>query len=282
MSKRQLGEINDESMGESSDESGGEEDIVLKSNGDQKENVDVDFVFTDPCEQNFHSVKQLISNNFLPPTALDTSNLADIIVKQVSIGSMVCCEGETDVFGFITALSLKTYANAPSIRQIHSLVLEKCPKDLKPRLTSILSSKTVGLVLNRRMINLPYQLVPHLHSALQQDIDWAVENSIDPAIKASFNFDYFLILAGVQVDISALKKPAGKKAKAAYAEPTVKSFDNFEEEFLEAVEADLHFTIPTENVLKEGSGFSTELSVMLVSRQKHQGTIANMSLMLAA
>ncbi|ETW10050.1 hypothetical protein H310_00439 [Aphanomyces invadans] len=281
MSKRQLGEINDESMGESEEGSGDEEDIVLKSNGDQKETVDIDFVFTDPCEENFHSVKQLISTNFLPPTALDTSNLANIIVSQVSIGSMVCCEGETDVFGFITALSLKRYANEPSIRQIESLVLDKCPKDLKSRLTSILSTKTVGLVMNRRMINLPYQLVPHLHSALQQDIDWAIENTEDPAMKSSFKFDYFLILAGVQVDISSLKKPAGKKAKGSYPDPAVKSFDNFEEEFLEA-QADLHFTVPTENVLKEGSGFSTELSVMLVSRQKHQETIVSMSQMLAA
>ncbi|CAK4651669.1 hypothetical protein LEN26_010944 [Aphanomyces euteiches] len=278
MSKRNVGEIHDDSMGESSGDE--EEDIVLKSNGDQKESVEVDFVFTDPCEENYHSVKQLI-NNFLPSTSLDRSNLANLVVNQVSTGSMVCCEGETDVFGFITALSLARYQAEPSIRQIVALVQEKCPSDLKAKLQNILSTKSVGLVLNRRMINLPYQLVPHLHHALQQDIDWAIQNEPDQAIKDSFRFDYFLMLAGVQIDNSAAKKRAGKKVKGEYAEPSIKSFDNFEEEFLEA-EAELSFTFSTQNVLKEGAGISTEITVLLVERQKHNGTIASMTAMLAA
>ncbi|KAF0690900.1 Aste57867_17763 [Aphanomyces stellatus] len=278
MSKRNLGEIQDDSMGESDDE--GEEDITLKSNGDHAESVEIDFVFTDPCEANFHSVRQLI-NTYLGAASFDSSNLANIIVSQQSTGSMVCCDGETDVFGFITALSLSRYANESSMRQILTLVQEKCPSDLKQTLNKILSTKLVGLVLNRRMINLPYQLVPHLHDALQQDIDWAIENELNQTLKDSYKFDYFLMLASVQVDNSAAKKPAGKKAKGEYAEPSIKTFDNFEEEFLEA-EAELSFTFPTQNVLKEGAGISTEITVILVERQKHRGTIANMKAMLAA
>ncbi|OQR98464.1 BCCIP family protein [Achlya hypogyna] len=273
MSKRQLDDEND-SMGESSDD----ESLTLGANGDANEIVEVDFVFTDPCEPNFHSVRQHLTH-FLPAAKLDASNLANIIVGQVTVGTMVCSEGETDVFGLITALSLKRYAAEPSIQQIMSLVTTKCPEPTKPRFEQIMNNSNVGLVISRRMINLPYQLVPHLHSALQQDIDWGIENEASQELKDSFKFDYFLFLAGVQVE-KAKKAPAGKKAKAsAYSDPAIKTYDNFEDEFLEQ-EADVAFSFPVENVLKEGAGINTEISVFLIKRQKHNASLTSIAQML--
>ncbi|KDO31433.1 hypothetical protein SPRG_04048 [Saprolegnia parasitica CBS 223.65] len=275
MSKRQLDADVNDSMGESSDD----ENLTLGANGDANEVVEVDFVFTDPCEANFHSVKQHLIQ-FLPASKLDASNLANIIVGQVTVGTIVCNEGETDAFGLITALSLKRYEAEPSIQQLMSLVISKCPDATKPRLDQILSTSNVGLVISRRMINLPYQLVPHMHDALQKDIDWAIENEATPELKNSYKFDYFLMLAGVQVEKQAKKAPAGKKAKAAaYTDPAIKTYDNFEDEFLEQ-EADVAFSFPVENVLKEGAGIQTEVSVFLIKRQKHNASLASISEML--
>ncbi|OQS07387.1 BCCIP family protein [Thraustotheca clavata] len=275
MSKRQLDE--NDSMGESSEDE--QDNLTLGANGDANEIVEVDFVFTDPCEANFHSVKQHLVQ-FLPASKLDTSNLANLIVGQVAVGSMVCAEGETDVFGLITALNLKRYGAEPSIQQIVSLVSSKCPDASRQRFEQILANHNVGLVVSRRLINLPYQLVPHLHSALQQDIDWAIENEQNPGIKESYKFEYFLFLAGVQVEKQTKKAPAGKKAKAsAYTDPAIKTYDNFEDEFLEQ-EADIAFTFPTKNELKEGAGINTEISAFLIKRQKHNASLASIAQML--
>lgn len=44
------------------------------------ENVDVDFIFVDPDERQFHSVKNLL-NGFLDGVSFKSSDLADIVVR---------------------------------------------------------------------------------------------------------------------------------------------------------------------------------------------------------
>jgi len=247
MSKRQLDE--DVDMSDSSDESSSEDELTLRANGNEKESVTVDFVFSDPKEEHYHSIRQHVLH-LLPSSTFDASSLANIITGQVTTGTMVCVDDEPDVYGFITALNLKRYKDENSIKQILDLITSKCPKDLQQKLKNILENKVVGLVVNRRMINLPYQLVPAMHSALHDDIEWAIQNEDTQELRNDFKMDYFMILAGCQIDKSSSRKPSGKKSKASQpAAPVVKTFDNFEEEFLEQVLYMIIFSYIENNVL---------------------------------
>jgi protein BCP1 len=243
--------------------------------------VNVEFVFSDPKETHFHSVKQFLLT-YMPPTQpFDVSGLADAVVGQVSTGTMVCVEGEDDVYGFITALSLERYAQETSVQQIVQYVTKKCPPAELPRLQQILSTKSVGLVVNERMVNLPYQLVPAIHSALHEDIEWAIENEDTPELRASFQFDYFLLLASCAVEKSGSGGKGSKKTKTAY-EQTAKFFHNFEDEFLEQ-EAELSFSFDTPVGDRESVDKSNKSTVvMLIERAKHKAALAQIAAMINA
>lgn len=251
--------------------------------GKQDRSVNVEFVFSDPRESHFHSVKQFLLSYLPPSQPFDVSGLADAIVNQVATGTMVCVDGEDDVYGFITALSLARYASATSIQQILQYVTKKCPSSDLARFQSILNTKSVGLLVNERMVNLPYQLVPAIHSALHEDIEWAIANEETAELRKSFEFDYFLVLASCAVESSGSGsgKSKGKKTKTQY-EQTVKLFHNFEDEFLEQ-EADVAFAFETPKSDRDAVDSSNKTTVvLLIERAKHKAALATISAMINA
>ncbi|CAM9956733.1 unnamed protein product, partial [Heterosigma akashiwo] len=152
-----------------------DEDEDVPDTAKEKGIVNVSFDFCDPNEKHFHSVRKFLET-FTPSKGLNISDLADIIVAQASVGTLVCSEDE-DVFAFITVLNLQfRKARSLSIKQITDTLASKCPQASKTEFEEILDSNKTGLVISRRMINLPLQLIPPLHSSLQDDIDWAKEN----------------------------------------------------------------------------------------------------------
>lgn len=245
-----------------------------KAAADAGGNISVEFIFSDPRESHFHSVKQFLLAYLPPSQPLDVSGLANAIVGQVTAGTMVCAEGEDDVYGFITALNIKTFAHETSIQQIVQYLTKKCPSADLPKLQQILSTKTVGLLINERMVNLPYQLVPALHSALHQDIEWAIDNEDTDELRHSFRMEYFLILATCteEKNRNSISKK-GKKVKTVY-EQSVKFFHNFEDEFFEQ-EAELVFAFDVPLSERERMEKSRKTTVvMLVEREKHKAALA--------
>uniref|UniRef100_M4BTF8 BCCIP family protein n=1 Tax=Hyaloperonospora arabidopsidis (strain Emoy2) TaxID=559515 RepID=M4BTF8_HYAAE len=243
-------------------------------------NVSVEFLFADPREMHFHSIKQLLLAYLPPSQPLDVSGLANVVVGQVTVGTMVCVEGENDVYGFITALNLRRYEKETSIQQIVQYVTKKCSSADLPKLQQILCTKNVGLVLNERMVNLPYQLVPALHLALHEDIEWAMENEDTKELRDSFQMDYFLILSTCMEEKSGSSgSKKGKKTKTAY-EQTARFFYNFEDEFLQQ-EAELTFSFDAPLTERERVDQSSKTTVvMLVEREKHKAALASISAMI--
>ncbi|KAG3206498.1 hypothetical protein PC128_g692 [Phytophthora cactorum] len=288
-----------EMMEEDSDSSDSEDDLTFAPNDGAEDdddsdddmdggeaaaaaggNVNVNFLFSDPREAHFHSVKQFLLA-YLPPTQpFDVSGLANAIVGQVTAGTMVCVEGEDDVYGFITALNLRSFADETSIQQVLQYVTKKCPSAELPKLQQILNTKNVGLLLNERMVNLPYQLVPALHSALHEDIEWAIQNEDTEELRNSFEMDYFLILSTCTEEKSGSSgSKKGKKSKTTY-EQTAKFFHNFEDEFLEQ-EAELSFSFDTPLTERERVDKSSKTTVvMLLERKKHKAALASISAMI--
>ncbi|KAJ0411278.1 hypothetical protein ATCC90586_004194 [Pythium insidiosum] len=243
--------------------------------------VNVDFVFSDPREAHFHSVKQFLLSYLPSSQPFDVSGLANVIVSQAAVGTMVCVDGEDDVYGFITALGLQRYASETSVQQIVAYVTKRCPADDAARFQQLLSTRRVALVVNERLVNLPYQLVPHVHSALHQDIEWAVAESAEGA--EAFQFDYFLILSSCTMEGASSSKPKGKKkAKTEFLAATAKMFSNFEDEFLEA-EADVTFTFETPRGERESASDAHKHTVvMLIERSRHKAALGTISAMINA
>ncbi|KAI9919034.1 hypothetical protein PsorP6_011613 [Peronosclerospora sorghi] len=159
----------------------------------------------------------------------------------VTAGTMVCVEGQDDV-GFVTALNLKFLEKETSIQQVVRFVTKKFPNVELLKLQQILNTRNVGFVLNKLMVNLPYQLVSVLHSALHEAIEWAAKNEHMQELRSSLQMDYFLILA----TCTEMKSKGGgsnrsKKMKTTYKQIT-NFFQNFQDEFLEQ-EAEVTFAI---------------------------------------
>lgn len=102
---------------------------------------------------------------------------------------------QRDIIGFSTFINLNNYKDKECIKQILKFVLEKNEKtnSNKSNFKSLLETKKIGLLLNERMINLSPQLVPHLHTQVQEDLKWLKQE--DAMIYKNYEFDYILILS---------------------------------------------------------------------------------------
>eukprot|EP01120_Amphizonella_sp_Union-15-10_P015824 TRINITY_DN820_c0_g1_i2.p1 TRINITY_DN820_c0_g1~~TRINITY_DN820_c0_g1_i2.p1 ORF type:complete len:279 (+),score=60.90 TRINITY_DN820_c0_g1_i2:92-928(+) len=191
-SKKRAREQNEE------DEDSSQEEMELDN-----EEIPVDFVFKDPSPTiDFKTVKTFVTR-LLDGKAWNSSDFADIIVKQQNVGSLIKVDGDDEGFGFITTINLQVHKGLPSIQElvfhIKSQVSKYAPKEQIDSWNKLIDSPTTGLIINERMFNVPPQLAPHLLKCLFEEIQWAIED------KEPFNFDHYLILTNYYLD--AVKKP---------------------------------------------------------------------------
>lgn len=109
---------------------------------------------------------------------------------------------QRDVFGFSTILSLtylpKSGKKPKFMTQILDYVNAKakkyCPKNKLETFQSILKTKNVGLLLAERVVNLPVDIVPSLHTELPDDLEFtkAQDDIEDPK---EFAYKYILVLS---------------------------------------------------------------------------------------
>ncbi|CCI40003.1 unnamed protein product [Albugo candida] len=252
-----------------------------KGNLDSENSVHVEFVFSDPNQSQFQSIKQLLSSFLSASLSFDTAEMADIIVNQVEVGTVVCVAGEPDAYGFITALNLHHYEDKKCIQQLLSYVRKHCPLDQKDEFEEIFETKRVGLLMNERLYNLPYQLIPALHSALHEDIEWAITNS-DQGGQNIFDFDYFLVLTTCSLE-EGKKKEKARTQIDKYAIRT-KLYQKFEDEFLEP-QAQLVYSFETPREERDHL-FGAPLAktritdVYLIHCQSHKVAIKSISAMI--
>lgn len=85
-----------------------EEPIQLNQKGDMEEEINLDFAFFDPKPEHFNSVKTLL-NSYLEGISFKSSQLADLVVNQQHIGTMVGVEDSPDVFGFVSIININQH-----------------------------------------------------------------------------------------------------------------------------------------------------------------------------
>ena len=123
---------------------------------------------------------------------------------------------ERDVFAFSTILSFnwaKSRGRKPQsfVKSLSTYVMAKagkyCNKGGLADFKRIIETKNVGLLLAERMINLPANIVPSMHTELPDDIAFTKEQD-DIEDPKEFNYTYLLVLSRYTV---AVKQAAGVK-----------------------------------------------------------------------
>lgn len=138
--------------GESEDDSGSSSD-----GSDDDDQINVEFEFFDPREPDFKSVRRLLEH-YLPgeETTFDVSAMADAIVAQEMLGTMIKVEGDPDVYAFATVLPMSKYRVSVRLRsssKAFSPAQRPCLTRSKPvshTCLSILSFLPTACFLHRR------------------------------------------------------------------------------------------------------------------------------------
>ncbi|PUZ36021.1 hypothetical protein GQ55_9G006200 [Panicum hallii var. hallii] len=200
--------------------------------GEELQTVQADFAFFDPKPSDFHGVRLLLKT-YLDSKPWDLTGFVDLILAQTTVGTVVKLADEEeeeegqgtggektsaggndddDLFGLISVLNLGRYAEHRCIKDLKEYLLAVCSdKDTKRQLKSLLEEKasSVGLLVCRRFVNFPYELVPKLYDALFDEVSWATEDEPTQELQDSFRFKHYLLL----VRMLERKTPAKHKAK---------------------------------------------------------------------
>eukprot|EP00521_Asterionellopsis_glacialis_P007777 CAMPEP_0195284610 /NCGR_PEP_ID=MMETSP0707-20130614/2750_1 /TAXON_ID=33640 /ORGANISM="Asterionellopsis glacialis, Strain CCMP134" /LENGTH=387 /DNA_ID=CAMNT_0040343977 /DNA_START=66 /DNA_END=1229 /DNA_ORIENTATION=+ len=162
--------------------------------------VQVDFTFCDMDEKFFYGLKAQLSGSS-PIYASQSSPLADLMIENVAVGTVISTEGDKDgyVYGFASVLNVTKSQDAPCLQHLKGLCLKHCPSQHKVELETVLSGKTnrpAGFLLHSRMVNLPLEITEVLHQQLVLDMDWAVKNAEGgEKVRKSLDFGAFVRLA---------------------------------------------------------------------------------------
>lgn len=151
----------------------------------------------------------LLSNIAAAPLA-DISSLADTIVSQVNIGTVVKIgDGEAGVSAFGTILNLSRHSTNPGMFAIQSLLKDFTKKN--PKFTKRIASLTTGdcctgVLLKERLINFPPELASNIHKVLIDDVKWSSSDDYEPdegEKREDYDFQFIILLSTFEVEGSS-------------------------------------------------------------------------------
>jgi protein BCP1 len=179
--------------------------------------INVDFSFKDPHEIDFKSIRRLLTNyvpsslisdhqtsKSLEESLFDASGMAECIVAQRVLGTMIKIDDDLDVYSFATILPVSRYRESSWMRSIKSFVLDHC-KDIKKKklLNDLFTGSSLGLMINERMLNVPAELSPVLVENLERDLRWVKNESALKEDRSIFSaLTHILLLAPCWTDVT--------------------------------------------------------------------------------
>ncbi|KAF9667148.1 hypothetical protein SADUNF_Sadunf16G0303000 [Salix dunnii] len=210
MPKNQM--LGSEVLGSPSNNKGGavvkkilKEKIEQSESSEEEEfggDVQADFAFFDPKPDDFHGVKILL-HSYLDNTEWDLSGFVDLILEQTTVGTVVKIEDDEDN-GLFSVVS-----DHKCIAELKEFLLKHClEKSIKGDLRVLLGEQAhdVGLLVSRRVVNLPPQLLPPLYDALCDEISWATEDEPTEELRNSFRFNSYVLVSKIYKHKNADKK----------------------------------------------------------------------------
>lgn len=121
------------------------------------EDVAVDISFIDPKEEYFQSIRWFLVN-LLDGSSYNVGDLADIIIGQVQVGTLIVNEEEKqedkNVLAFASILPFELHSKRDSIKSVCKFCLDKAKECLPSEefiaFSNLLNKSKVGLLINER------------------------------------------------------------------------------------------------------------------------------------
>ncbi|KAJ3238825.1 Mss4p nuclear export [Chytriomyces hyalinus] len=248
---------------------------------DDQEIIDVDFDFFDPKETDFHGLKTLAKQTFSNDAdEFDLSGIADGIIAQPYLGSVVKADGAADPYAIMTVLGMspdpKTGKLASHMQTIKDYILKKSSKSNDAthheKLSTILSKHAVGLLVNERLINMPPQIVVPMLKMLIEELQWSIEEK-----KLAKPFEYLLLISKTYVEVEPTTDEDGdagpSKKKKKKGKQVVLNFQIEDEVFEKHAEFQFDFQFSNQNdhaELLQTAGIKTSRRIYVLKASKLQ------------
>ena len=102
--------------------------LELQACEDDDEELQVEFSFFDPRSEDYHAMRAMLSGGALLPEGIDPGGFADLLSEQAVVGTLVKGESiDTDLYGFISALSLQQHKETKCVQQLIASILKRLP-----------------------------------------------------------------------------------------------------------------------------------------------------------
>jgi len=232
----------------------GDQDVDM--NGE----VNIEFLFSELRPTYFHPIKTFLKPIFEYEN-VSMSELADIILDQAEVGSVIKTELEedtgnqnVDLFALITMLNMNHYKDKNVFKQIKNFLNEKINKyaneQFKTIAKNIVDSENFAFFINERAVNLPMPLIPPLLNMIKSDIDDYKEDEDNKGCK-KFDFDY-VCMASKFVEYTGDEGMQNKKRKIQSSKNMNEIYYKFEDDYFakEAV-AQMRYKIPYDQKIKD-------------------------------
>ena len=262
-----------------------EPEIEHAENAEETVKVDFDFFDLNP-DVDFHATKNLLRQLFGDDSVeFDLSSLADLILKDNSVGTCIKTDGkESDPFALLSVINISNNLENSTVKKLVAYVLDKTNNQPKFNvlLRKLLGDKKnkIALIVSERLINMPVEVVPPMYKMLHEEME-SVEDAHE-----KYEFDYFLVVSKVYEMVAAKEQEDAKTAKKKKAgADTTKEMDYFHYEDL-VLEANSihHGYYPYTHVSQETDsrrvfteyGLDPQLSLILLSKDQLQKSVGEM------
>lgn len=192
----------------------GSEDESEQSEGElTTSEVALDFDLTNPSEEDFHGVKQLLQGD-------GQSQLADLIVNQGNIGTLVKADNDDQhVCALATLLNPRQY----DLASVTKHMLQKARKAgdaCHEQLKAVLGKKKhqIGVLFSERVPNVPPDVFGPLHRNLLEDVEWSCTTPECPEDERPYYF-FTHVVGLADFSVPKAKKGAASAAERVYARP---------------------------------------------------------------
>jgi protein BCP1 len=172
------------------------------SEDEEGKEIQVEFEARAPGEEDFHGIRRLLQQLFLRNTVVNISKIAEAILGQKYLGSVIkqSVGGDADsddglddpneVYAVSTVLSLSE-RQKESIAGIRTFLLEQTAKggdrQVLQYVTDLLN-KNVGFLVNERFINIPAQITVPLWETLVTEMKKARDRNLP------FEFGHYIMI----------------------------------------------------------------------------------------
>ena len=240
----------------------------------------VNFEFDAIQEKDYHGMKGLLEKGAW--NQVNTSDVADALVKQINVGSTLKIDdGSEVVYGIISTLNVGVL-KSPSVNAMCTFLQRACKDTTTSTLLSSilqpkqLASEPLGLVVSERYVNMPADVAPALYQLLLNDLKEA----------KSDQYKHVLMVSKCYVEEAKAnkKKKKGKKRRkknSTSSSSSSSSSDNtdqpmayfikFEDEIFRQ-HATASFTFPAAKVSatseSSNEGFGTESYMVMLLDMK--------------